>query len=380
MHSSGRSAPIALLLMLVGGCKCSETPAVAPPVVTTVPAPVPARSALSGRWKRVDVHMHLAPDAIPRARQLMDEHGIAFGVQLSGGWPGAGLAETMKAMPADRFVVFATPPLQRAALGAEGIATLVRELEDAKKLGARGVKVFKQLGLTHRGPDGRLLAVDDALLDPFFEKCGELGLPVAIHTADPVAFWKPVDLTNERLQELSVHPAWSYAGKNVPTWEELFAQYERRVARHPKTTFIGLHFGNAPEDPRRVAAMLEKYPNLVVDTAARVPELGHRDRAVVRDVFTRFPDRILFGTDLGVGNHPDDLMLGSTGATPPEKEDIELFFDSTWRYFETNDTAIPSPTPIQGRWTIDGLGLPPEVLEQVYVTNAERVLGIKVPR
>lgn len=378
MQTSGRSAPLAMFLLLgLTGCKCRETSVPPPPIVVTTPVVAPARTPLTGKWKRIDVHMHLAPDAIPRALQLMDAHGIAFGVQLSGGWPGAGLAETIKAMPADHFVVFATPPLQRVAMGPDAVATLVKELEEAKKLGARGVKIFKQLGLTHRGPDGKLLAVDDPLLDPFFEKCGELGLPVAIHTGDPVAFWNPIDGNNERLEELSVHPGWSNAGKPVPTWEALFQQYERRVARHPKTTFIGLHFGNAPEDPKRVAAMLAKYPNLVVDTAARVPELGHRERAVVRDVFLRFPDRILFGTDLGVGNHPDDLMLGSTGMTPPEKEDIERFFDSTWRYFETNDERIESPTPIQGRWTIDGLGLPDEVLEKVYVKNAQRVLGLE---
>ena len=306
----------------------------------------------------------------------MDAHGIALAVQLSGGWPGAGLEEMMKTAPRERFVVFATPPLSRAVKGPEGVATLVKELDDVKALGARGVKIFKALGLSLRGPDGKLLAVDDPLLDPFFERCGELGLPVAIHTGDPVAFWLPPDANNERLEELTVHPGWRNFGKAVPSWETLFAQYERRVARHPKTTFIGLHFGNAPEDPARVAAMLAKYPNLLIDTGARVPELGHRDRATVRDVFITFQDRVLFGTDLGVGNAPNDLMLGSTGASPPTKADVERFFDSTWRFFETSDVALPSPTPIQGRWTIDGLGLPDEVLEKLYVTNAQRLLGL----
>jgi predicted TIM-barrel fold metal-dependent hydrolase len=334
------------------------------------------RDAPPRAWKRIDVHTHVNLQATQRATQLMDANGIALAVQLSGGWPGAGLEQTVKMGP--RFVVFANPPFKRAALGPEGVQTLVDELVEAKRLGAKGVKIFKQLGLSTLGPDGTLLAVDDPLLDPFFEKCGELGLPVAIHTGDPVAFWLPVGPENERVDELTVHPGWSNFGRPVPSWETLFAQYERRVARHPKTTFIGLHFGNAPEDPARVAAMLEKYPNLVVDTAARVPELGHHARALVRDVFVRFQDRILFGTDLGVGADPSDLMLGSSGATPPTPADVTRFFDSTWRYFETNDIAIPSPTPIQGRWTIDGLGLPPEVLEKLYVRNAERVLGVRL--
>ncbi|MFT3711762.1 MAG: amidohydrolase family protein [Archangium sp.] len=350
-----RTAPL-LTLLLLGGCRCQK-PATA--------------------WKRIDVHTHVSPQATERATQLMDANGIALAVQLSGGWPGAGLEQTTQMGP--RFVVFANPPWNRVALGPEGVRSMAEDLVEAKRLGAKGVKIFKQLGLSVRGPDGKLLAVDDPLLDPFFEKCAELGLPVAIHTGDPVAFWLPVNEQNERLEELTVHPGWSNFGKPLPTWEELFAQYERRVARSSKTTFIGLHFGNAPEDPARVGAMLKKHPNLFVDTAARVPELGHHERAVVRDVFIRFQDRILFGTDLGVGSSADDLMLGSTGATPPTSADVTRFFDSTWRYFETDDRAIPSPTPIQGKWTIDGLGLPKEVLEKLYVRNAERVLGVRLP-
>ena len=305
----------------------------------------------------------------------MDERGIDVAVNLSGGWPGTGLEQNLEAAAKTqgRVVVFANPPLELLAEGLEP-AQLVTDLELAHHLGAKGVKFFKALGLGYRNADGSLLNVDDSRLDALFEKAGELGMPVSIHTGDPIAFWKAPDEKNERFDELNAHPGWSYFGKAVPTWEALFAAYERRVARHPRTTIIGVHFGNAPELPERVGTMLDRYPNLYVDTAARVPELGRRP-GVVRALIMRHPDRVLFGTDLGVGEGPEDLMLGSAGLLPPTHADADRFFSATWRFFETHDVNFVHPTAIQGRWTISGLGLPPEVLRQVYAENADRLLA-----
>lgn len=357
-----RAAATAFLLCLAA-CTCRDKPS-------------PAADA-GARFRRVDVHTHLEAAAMARALRLLDREGVAVAVNLSGGWPGAGLEASLEAARAapGRVVTFATPPLWELQKGLTG-AELAAGLEEAHRLGARGVKIFKALGLSVRGPDGELLAVDDPSLDALFERAGELGMPVAIHTGDPVAFWQPPTPDNERWDELSVHPGWSYARRAVPSWETLFQGYERLVARHPTTTFIGVHFGNAPEDPERVGRMLAKCPNLYVDTAARVPELGRRDPEAMRALFIRWQDRILFGTDLGVGEGEQDLMFGSTGASPPGPADEQRFYASTWRWFETRDRAIPSPTPIQGRWTIDGLGLPDEVLRKIYADNATRVLGL----
>jgi predicted TIM-barrel fold metal-dependent hydrolase len=238
------------------------------------------------------------------------------------------------------------------------------------------------LGLGALYSDGSIAPVDAPELDPVFERAAQLGLPVLIHAGDPQAFFEPPGPENERQEELLAHPMWSFHGPGYPTWEEVFGQYERRVARHPRVTFIGAHFGNCPEQPARVAAMLERYPNLVVDTAARLPEIGRRDAAEMRDIFLRYQDRILLGTDLGYGlDRYGELriVLGSGGTEPSTEADALLFWRSTWRWFETRDRGIPSPTPIQGRWTIDGIGLPREVLEKVYRRNAERVLGISMP-
>jgi predicted TIM-barrel fold metal-dependent hydrolase len=355
------------LVALIGAgvCACGSRDRAAAP-------PEPAR------YLKVDVHTHFGPGAAARVVSLMDAHGIDVVVNLSGGSPGRGLEEQLAAAAAfeGRIVVFTTPDWRLTRTGAGYGERLAAQLRAAHTLGAAGLKISKGLGLGFADAAGALIAVDDPALDPLFETAGELGMPVAIHTGDPVAFWRPPTRDNERFAELSVHPEWSFYGAGLPSWEELFAAYERRVARHPNTTFIGVHFGNAPEDPRRVAAMLGRYDNLYIDTAARIPEIGRHDADDMRVLLTTHADRILFGTDLGVGRRPGDVMLGSTGATPPDASDIDHFYASTWRYFETADRAFAHPTPIQGDWTIDGVNLGRAALARIYGTNAQTLLGL----
>ncbi len=308
--------------------------------------------------------------------KLLADHGVEACVDLSGGFPGGGLEEQLAtaARFPGRMIVFANLDWSLATKQEDFGPALALQLREAQRLGARGLKITKGLGLIYRDSTGALIAVDDPRLDVVFETAGQLHLPVAIHVGDPVAFWEPVTPANERFDELSVHPHWSYAGKPVPSWEALFTALTRRIARHPKTTFISVHFGNAPEFPERVEALLDTYPNLYVDTAARAPELGRYPAEKMRALFVKHHDRILFGTDLGVGKEPSSLMLGSPGRFAPIAADIERFFSATWRYFETRDLQFDHPTPIQGNWKIDGIGLPADVLRDVYSGNADRLL------
>jgi predicted TIM-barrel fold metal-dependent hydrolase len=328
--------------------------------------------------RKIDVHTHLSLGGMPQLLPMLDEWGIDTVIDLSGGPPGQGLEQHLalaKQAPG-RIVVFCTPDF-REVLGGDGYGErMAQQLEHAHALGAKGMKIFKSLGLHIPGPDGKPLPVDDPGLDALFDKAGELGMPVAIHTGDPKTFWLPVDANNERLAELSAHPRWSYFRKPVPSWDALFAQFEHLVAKHPKTIFIGVHFGNDPEDPKRVGELLDKYPNLYVDTAARVPEIGRGDVEPVRDLFLRHSDRILFGTDVAVGDSPDQLWLGSRGNEVPGPADVKRFYSSTFRFFETRDRGFESPTPIQGSWTVSGIGLPPEILAKIYSGNAKRLLGL----
>lgn len=329
---------------------------------------------------RIDAHAHLAVGSLPLLADLMNKYGFHHIVDLSGGTPDGGLAMHLAQAQASRgrITVFMTFPGRETMHTGYG-QRIVAMLERAKQMGAKGFKIPKGLGLGYVGPDGNLVAVDDPGLDPVFEACARLGFPVTIHTADPKVFWQPPTSTNERYEELQAHPHWSFFDAGVGSWEDLLAQLERRVARHPNTTFISVHFGNAAEEPERVAAMLRKYPNLYIDTAARIPEFGRHDPQRMRAFFIEFQDRILYGTDLGVGLDETDLVLGSSGDQPPMPSEVDRFFKASYRYFESADRQFETPTPIQGRWPISGVHLPREVLEKIYARNAHRVLGISMP-
>ncbi len=343
------------------------------------------------RFSRIDIHTHISPDGVERALEVMQNWGIDGMVNLSGMTPGPpqhALETQLAAARASggRIAVFANAGFMRALrLANMGLRpdygkAMAEELGLSKQLGAIGLKIPKGLGLGYPSPDlKKALPVDDPGLDPLFEKAGELDMPVAIHTGDPKAFWQPANPKNERWDELQAHPEWSFHGQPVPSWEELYAAFERRVARHPKTVFIGVHFGNNPEDPDRVGQMLDKYPNLYIDTAARVPEIGRQAVDKMRHFYEKYQDRILFGTDLGVAAEQDDMMYGSNGSNPPTLQDEARYFTSTWRYFETLDRRFESPTPIQGRWKIDGVGLADSILRKIYFDNAVKVLKWRPP-
>lgn len=333
----------------------------------------------------IDVHAHIHPSGRERLARIMADSGLALVVNLSGGSTGpaieASVALSRRLAPppgsAARIAVVHFYDPYWPARNSEGFgATEAARLEAAvKQVGFRGLKIDKSLGLYLTDAEGKRIPVDWPELDPLWQKAGELGVPVAIHTGDPKAFWQPVTPDNERYAELSVHPSWSFAGPEWPSRETLLAERERVIARHPDTTFLCVHFGNDPEDLDYVSHLLDTYPNVVIDTAARLAEIGRHPPEQVRAFFVKYQDRILFGTDLGVSD--DSLMLGSNGAVPPTMDDVAPFYAAHFRFFEGKERAIPHPSPIQGDWTIDAIDLPDPVLDKLYRGNAERILGLR---
>lgn len=299
---------------------------------------------------------------------VMDRKKIRTLVNLTGGYQDGlkqSVAKFDKAHPG-RFLTM-TEPAWALTKEPGYDKKQVALLEEAKQIGARGLKVLKTLGLYLR-ENGKLLKVDDARFDPMWDAAGRLGLPVAIHVSDPIAFFNTTDRFNERFEELNNHPDWSFHGKDFPSNDELLAARNRVFARHPKTKFVALHVGNFAEDLGNVGAALDKYPNLHVDIAARVGELGRQPRAS-RKFFEKYQDRIVFGTD-AVPN----------GIETPQQIFGDKLYEIYYRFLETEDEYFdyaPAAVPPQGRWQIYGIGLPPAILKKVYYNNAAKLLGLK---
>lgn len=357
------------------------------------PLPPPLEAAFSPEaWRAerrlVDVHLHVEPrpERFEQALRILDRAGVGTGLLL-----GVGTATRTEGRPsglehartlAERM--FPGRFLQSMLLDYSNwdqpgwSDEAVKQIEAGHAQGAAGLKEFKRLGLFLKDGQGNLIKIDDPKLDPVWQRCGELGMPVSIHVADPRAFWLPYDNTNERWTELKDHRSWWFGDSSVhPPRMELLAALDRVIARHPQTTFIGVHFANNSEDLRWVADRLNERPNFYADLAARVPELGRHAPTEVREMFTTHQDRILFATDFQVFER---LVLGSGGdADRPTDEDADLFFAKHWRWLETNDRNWEHMTPIQGDWTINSIGLSPDVLRKIYFDNARRLFAKSWP-
>jgi predicted TIM-barrel fold metal-dependent hydrolase len=314
----------------------------------------------------IDVHNHLGggkdrltPAVVQRYLAELDDAGVRTVVNLDGGW-GDKLKETLAALDdahPGRFLTF-------ALVNFDGVddpdwgKREAKRLEEGFSAGAKGLKFHKTFGLRYRYKDGRLMTVDDPQLDAVWEMCAKHHRPVVIHTADPAAFFTPLDRFNERWHELNSNPSWLFFGGQNPQRQDLLDQLHRVIAKHPNTTFINTHFGNDAEDLAAVAEKLDKYPNMYIDIDARISELGRQPYAA-RKFFLKYQDRIMFGTD-----------------TPPRREAYRTYY----RFLETDDEYFNCAEShhLQGFWNIYGIYLPKDVLEKIYRTNAERILyGLK---
>lgn len=318
-------------------------------------------SVIHPKYPVIDIHNHLGDlENMEQYLQEMDKAGVSIAVSLDGHSKNDFYKQHLKksqSLSKERLLVFFAPDWQRIDDPNFGINE-ARRLEEAAKSGVRGVKVFKSLGLTVKDKTGKIVPVDDPRLDPLWAKCAELKIPVMVHVSDPKAFFTPIDEHNERYDELAAHPEWSFYGKDFPSKEEILAQRNRVIAKHPGAIFIGAHMGNLPENLGTLSMWLERYPNFYVDIDARISELG-RQPYTTRKFMISYQDRILFGTD-----------------TSPDARAYSIYY----RFLETDDEYIDPAEGhhLQGRWMIYGLYLPDEVLEKIYFKNALRILNMAV--
>jgi predicted TIM-barrel fold metal-dependent hydrolase len=322
---------------------------------------VPQHKVDRAKFYVIDVHNHVndaqgIDDPMPPQRviEIMDKTNVKTVVILTGMW-GEKLQHVLDTMVKPypgRFMVFQQidwSKIDDPSFGQE----MVTQLDDSVKRGARGLKILKDLGLGVRDKSGKLITIDDPRLDPIFEECGRLGIPVFIHSGDPEAFFHSIDANNERYEELIEHPDWSFYGKDFPSLQELMEARNRMFAKHPNTRFVSLHMG-WPENLPWVSTMLDQHPNVMVEFGAREAELGRAPRES-REFFLKYQDRVMFGTDNGMD---------------------EEMYRNIFRWLETADEYFDYwGAPGQGRWKIYGLQLPDPVLEKIYHQNAERLFS-----
>ncbi|WP_446050893.1 amidohydrolase family protein [Zobellia laminariae] len=312
---------------------------------------VPVHEVTKAKYPFVDIHSHQRSMSAQSLKGLvadMDAMNEAIMVNLSGG-SGSKLAESVdniaKNYP-NRFVVFANVDFDGA--GKPGwTEKTVAQLEADIKKGARGLKVFKSLGLRNVDSDGKRLAVDDVRLDPIWAKCGELGVPVLIHSADPKSFWDDMNADNERWLELKTHSRRKRSDTDPAPWQQIIYEQHHVFKKHPKTKFISAHMGWYANDLQQLGGFLDDMPNMYVGIAAVIAELGRQPQNA-REFFIKYQDRILFGKD----------------SWKPEE------FPTYFRVLETNDEYFPYYKKYHAFWAMYGLNLPDEILKKVYYKNA----------
>ena len=315
---------------------------------------VPENPVSRAAFPFVDVHLHLN-GTMPRPQldQLvrdMDALNLAVGVNLSGG-TGPRLGQQIEAFEAaypGRFVVFANvdfSDIGNPEFGALAAARLEADVE----AGARGLKIFKNLGLWLTDAADRRVPVDDPRLDPIWAKAGELGIPVLIHSGDPASFWEPMDESNERWLELRLRPRRRQTGP--PSFELVLEEQLNMFRRHPETTFIAAHLAWLGHDLGRLGQLLDEIPNMNVGLGAVIYEPGRQPR-FAREFFTEYQDRILMGKDSWA---PDE-------------------YPTYFRVLETADEYFPYYRRYHAFWRMYGLDLPDEVLRKVYFENALRII------
>lgn len=318
---------------------------------------VPEHPTPRARFPAIDVHSHLpAPISAADFDQVvagMDQNNLRVLINASGA-SGERLRQSLQAIRSsrhrDRMVQFADVDFRNVGPGWGQRAA--QRLEADIKAGAVGLgEISKALGLHIRKADGTRLKVDDPELDPVWAKCGELGVPILIHTAEPQEFFEPIDNRNERWLEMALYSDRRYPAGQFPRFEELIAERNRMFKKHPKTKFIAAHFAYHANDLARMGRLFDEMPNVYTEVGAILAELGRQPRAA-HAFFVKYQDRILFGKD---SYQPDE-------------------FPYYWRTFETADEYFDYYRDYHAFWKLYGMALPEAVLRKLYYGNALRII------
>lgn len=319
---------------------------------------VPEHEVPRAKFPVVDLHGHPPdlsnPENVRMVVAEMDRLNLQVMVQAR---PSSGEALTRQIATVrqlgyeDRFVFFASVDLNEIGPGSG--ARIAAQLEADVEAGAVGIgEISKAFGLFYRKADGSRLRMDDPELDVVWETAGRLGIPVFVHTADPAEFFEELDYENERWLELAIFPNRRFMDRErFPAFDDLMAERERMIAKHPNTTWVLAHMGWHTQDLGRLGEIFDRYPNTYGEVGAVLYDLGRQPR-FARAFFEQYKDRILFGKD---SFQPDE-------------------YPYYWRVFETADEYFDYYRDYHAFWKLYGMDLPDDVLRAMYYENALRII------
>jgi predicted TIM-barrel fold metal-dependent hydrolase len=318
---------------------------------------VPEHMVTRAKYPFIDVHNHQfnMPNAnLNVLLEEMDKLNMAVMVNLSGRGRGSSqhleeALQNVKKYNRKRFIVFTNMDFS-AIDDPEWQGRMLKQLEDDVRKGANGLKIYKSLGMSTRDSKGQRVKIDDPRIGPIWEKCGELGIPVLIHAADPKQFWQPIDEKNERWLELKLRPGRRHDTDPV-SWETIIAEQHNIFKKHPKTKFINAHLGWFGNDLEKLGSLMDQYPNMYTEIGAVIAELGRQPR-FAREFMIKYQDRVMFGKDSWV----------------PEE------YATYFRVLETDDDYFPYHKRYHAFWRMYGLDLPDDVLKKIYYKNALKVI------
>jgi predicted TIM-barrel fold metal-dependent hydrolase len=318
---------------------------------------VPQHPRTKAKFPFIDVHNHqrreMTPAEVQKLVADMDRIGMAVMVNLSGG-SGVAFKQGLNSLQGPypkRFVAFANVDFRKIDEPNFG-ENAARQLEQDVKNGAVGLKVFKNLGMFLTDASGKRVHTDDPRLDPVWKKAGQLGIPVLIHTGEPVAFWSPVDKYNERWLELQQFPdRRRNDATKFASFEQTMAEQHNLFRKHPQTKFIDAHLGWLGNDLARLGKLLDELPNVYTEIGAVLHELGRQPK-MARAFLIKYQDRVLMGKDIW------------------NPEEYATYF----RVLETEDEYFDYYRKRHAFWKMYGLGLPDEVLKKIYYKNALKLM------
>jgi predicted TIM-barrel fold metal-dependent hydrolase len=316
---------------------------------------VPEHYYTRSKFPFIDAHSHhwqMNTQDLNKLMQEMDSLNMGIVVNLSGrgGEALKAMIDNVKKYGYEKRIVFFTNISFNGIDEADWQANTLKQIEFDVKTGARGLKIFKNLGMDVKDSKGNRVPVDDVRLDPIWAKCGELGIPVFIHSADPKQFWEPFDSTNERWLELKTH-ARRLRTESEVQWAQIMQEQHSMFKKHPKTKFIAAHMSWHANDLDQLGTLLDAMPNMYVEIGAVIAELGRQPRQALK-FFTKYQDRVMFGKDSYV---------------PKE-------YHTYFRVLESNDEYFPYYKRYHAFWRMYGLELPDGILKKLYYKNALKVI------